>query len=145
MPKLWKISSLFVVFALVLSFSAFITTPAEGTAINSCPWTKRYFMYVYQDVNQPENWQPYCYIISNMTDTPSAADVSRICTPAGSDYTFSVTNTVYKGWLYTDCHGGHHFGWPDWQSDWFSEEFARPWTPQYYTPFNHEDVKIGVR
>ena len=126
MPKLWKISSFLVALAIVISFSAFVTTPAEGITF-SCPWTKRYFMYVYQDLNQPETWQPYCYIISGMTETPSAEDVARICTPAGSDYTFSVSNMVFKGWVYTDCQGGHHFGWPDWKPEWFNEDFARPW------------------
>lgn len=130
MSKLWKISSILVALAIVLGFSAFITTPAEGI-IFTCPWTKRYYMYVYQDLNQPENWQPYCYIISGMTDTPSVEDVVRICTPPGSDYTFSVSNMVFKGWVYTDGHGGHHFGWPDWQAVWFNEEFARPWKPCY--------------
>jgi hypothetical protein len=132
---MWKISSLLVAFAIVICFSAFITTPAESIVIPSCPWTKRYYMYVYQDLNQPENWQDYCYIISSMTAVPSAADVARICTPVGSDYTFDATSMVYKGWVYTDEHGGHHFGWSNWRTEWFNETYAKPWKPCYIPIF----------
>jgi hypothetical protein len=69
------------------------------------------------------------FIISSMNDTPSAEDVTRICTPAGSAYTYAVTSMVYKGWVYTDGNGGHHFGWPDWRSEWFNADFAKPWKP----------------
>ena len=125
----WKLSSLVIAISIVIGAAALAATPAECINLPSCQWTKRYYMYVYQDLNQPETWQPYCYIISGMNDTPSAADVARICTPAGTDYTYSATSMVYKGWVFTDGHGGHHFGWPDWRSEWFNPDFAKPWKP----------------
>lgn len=125
----WKIASLVVALTIAIGAAALITTPGECVSFTGCSWTKRYYMYVYQDLNQPETWQPYCYIISGMYDLPSAGDVARICTPAGSDYTYSPTSMVYKGWVFTDGHGGHHFGWPDWQPQWFNPDFARPWKP----------------
>jgi len=97
----------------------YMTPPAECGG-SACPATPRYFMYTLEDADQPDGWQPYCYIISS-NGTPSVESQGRVCSVPGSGHTFRATNIPYAGWVYADCHGLASYGWPEWQPEWFGQ------------------------
>jgi hypothetical protein len=84
----------------------------------SCPTVPQYYMYTLEDAGQPFSWQPYCYIISS-NGYPAVEIQARLCSPAGSDYSFKATNIPFGGWVYSDCRGVASYGWPFWQPEWY--------------------------
>jgi len=90
----------------------------------ACSVAPRYYMYTLEDANQPENWQPYCYIISS-NGVPSVENQARICTPPGAEHTFRATNIPYHGWVSADCSGHAYYGWPDWMGAWYRPDHSQ--------------------
>jgi hypothetical protein len=95
----------------------------EPEAGASCPLTPRYYMYTLEDANQPDSWQPYCYVISSM-GPPSVESQARVCTVPGYGHTYRATNMPYAGWVVADCHGNASYGWPVWDPAWYRPKHA---------------------
>jgi hypothetical protein len=91
----------------------------------SCSMTPRYYMYTLEDANQPDSWQPYCYIISS-NGAPSVEAQARVCSVPGFDHAFQATNMPYAGWVSADCLGNASYGWPAWDPDWYRAKWSTP-------------------
>jgi hypothetical protein len=135
----WNVSGVYESYAYNLTLRLWITyseyidlnvvelfeEPAACVQVltTSCPSTNQYYMYAFRDENQPATWQEYCYIISSV-GYPSADSQARICSVAGSDHSYRATALMYSGWVYKDCNGLIHYGWPDWDPAWFKSSLA---------------------
>jgi hypothetical protein len=93
--------------------------------IAACELEPLYYMYTLRDANQPETWQPFCYVISDQ-GFPGVERQAQICSVTGFDHTYQATHAPYSGWVSKDCRGNISYGWPDWKSDWFRPEFVKP-------------------
>jgi hypothetical protein len=90
-----------------------------------CTLEPLYYMYTLYDSNQPETWQPFCYVISDQ-GFPSVERQAQICSVDGFDHTYQATHGPYSGWVSRDCRGNIKYGWPDWKAEWYRSEFAVP-------------------
>ncbi len=90
----------------------------------TCPNTNLYYMYTFQDENQPGKWQEFCYIISG-NGNPSVEIQARVCSVPGFDHTYRATKMVYSGWVFKDCKGHPSYGWPAWDTLWFRPSYAK--------------------
>ena len=99
------------------------TPVGEAPEKPSC-LVERYYMYTLRDVNQPGDWQRYCYIISN-NGFPCVEAQARVCSVRGYDHVYRATSLMYSGWVYTDCNGNPYYGWPYWNPEWYRSEFAK--------------------
>jgi len=100
-----------------------VPTPTP-TQAPTCLNTNQYYMYTFQDENQPEKWQEFCYIISG-NGYPSVEIQARVCSVPGFDHTYRATKMVYSGWVVKDCTGHLSYGWPAWDTLWYRSSYAK--------------------
>lgn len=133
-PGVYEAYSYEITLRLWITFSEYIDLTATETFQEppacdivpepTCPNTNLYYMYAFQDEDQPRSWQEYCYIISN-NGYPSVISQAKVCSVPGYDHIYRATKLVYSGWVYKDCTERIHYGWPSWEPAWYRSSYAK--------------------